>query len=1093
MASNSPESPSKKRKHSVNGLKRDQPLFTGRRPQRALQQPPEFFTDSLNTSYIPSPSPPKSPTYPNVRAKPRQTLGNGRSLGAAFKPTPRVNDENRPPSSSSSSDRRRLQRTLKPRPAQGGLGARSVAPEKPTRSPVRARTPTPPRGRSASFTSPPNPDSSPARGYAEAYQRINEEENLAHEDSIEDLEDIVEGYEPDQQDRSENLSPSRFRRLQRSKSPTPRKDSRMASPNGVVDADAPAVDDEEDAGHLSDNESGMENTENITDTSMDSGSSQYAKDLQRLGALKNGTKAFSKSRVGGKVGHTLDNLQRRNGSNESLGSSFSAGSLSNKGSDPSINVPKAWGRKAKPSRDWLARINSKSGRFTGDVPKRHSSGDQMIAENQQREWSEPIDQWIASAAEVPVPSSEDGPLNTGDSQGSTPTTAIPRPKSLDRRRQWEMNDDEFTGRSLQISESPPIRMRNATLDRMREREMENLEKRAVTTNRLGELREKSSGESLRRSKSNKSIESLQDERNTIQEPKADPVRRPSSSAARLADVQETHEDATPEDSIQEGGEPVPDTPVVIYKNNSHDGTISDQVNGKGSDDGKQLLRRPSHERKDSHDLLKRLARVTSESPSPTRHNAESTQSLKQPESNEQVDETPQPSRSATNVKTPVVTGAWVDQTLGETPKVLGPNANLKTPLVTGAWVDTPLPTGGRGPPMPTPSDQEEHKELNAGKVGAAELIHRLNPNTITSRPKLQSQAPLQYSGPPLGKSALEDILKDARSIKMDQPGPSQPRRESDSEEDPTLHLGESTIQSLEELIANDEDFSTLLAPTPPSPQTSDNPSSDPSPSSQAVSTSTATTRSSRITDLQSYTHLLSRLTTLGPSLRASKKRIETLERAVATVPTSANGNIIPPPEAANICNEAGSLHDFLFPCQTCGCPGSGGSSPNTRLDPTELENLLRLRESLTTITLPIPRLWHWDRQHPWRPRLTWLGLILFTAYGCYLVEDYARFKFCHPLYATHMVGYGVDIDAPKPPFVAFKVLARYTVVGRVVPFLRLLVSLVMSVVGWFVGFVFGGSEGSNGGVPTRVPVSRDARIPRPAWGPDLSLMDDEYL
>jgi len=1083
MATNSPESPSKKRKQPINGLKRDQPLFAGRRPQRALQQPPEFFTDSLNTSYIPSPSPPKSPTRQSLRAKPRQALGTGRSLAATPKAIPRVNDENRPPSSSSSSGRRRPPETLKPRPAQTNPGVKRHTPSKPALSPARTRTPTPPRGRLISITSPSNSESSPGRGYAEAYQRIVEEENLAQEDSIEDM-DEADGYDFSQHSESQVLDPSHLRRLQHSTSPISLKASRRASPRGTVEESAPVVGDNENVAHESDSESGVDYTENITETSVDSGSSQYAKDLQRLGALKNGSKAFSKARVGEKVGLTVENLQRQNGSNESLGSFLSAGSLSNRGSDPSINVPKAWGRKAKPGKDWLTRINSRSGRFTGDVPKRNSSGDQIVAENQQREWEVPIDQWIASAAEVPLPSSEERlPRTRESSQGPTPTTAVPRHSSLDRRRQWEVNDDDFTGRSLQMSESPPIRIRNAVLDRIRDREMQNLEKRAVTTNRLGELREKSSEESLRRTKSARSTEDSQHDDQSVPQGTVPPKRRASSPNQRT-ESQENHQAETPENSMHDEGEPVPDTPVVIYRNNSHGQVASDQRSrSRRPEDERPSSRRPSHEHKDSHDLLKRLARVTSESPSPTREHANTPQRSLQLKGDEPVEQTPQTSKSVINLKTPVITGAWVDQILEKTPQPSMPNANLKTPLITGAWVDTPLPTGGRGPPMPTPSDQEEQKELNSRKVGAADLIHRLSPNAITPRPKLQTQAPLKYSGPPLANSALEAIIKDARATNKGKAV--QPPADSDSEETPSLHLGDSTIQSLEDLIANDEDFSTLLAPPPPSPQTTP-PSTDPSPSSLALTTSTTTTRSSPPTDPQSYTHLLSRLTHLAPSLRASKNRLATLERAVSTVPPNRRTKTptTQAPGTQEECNEAGELHDFLFPCPRCNCPGS---SPPA----------LHSNSTTTALTLPIPRLWRWHRTD-WRPRLTWLGFFTIFAYMCYLAESYARFKFCHPLYARTMVGYGVDIDAPRPPFVAVKVLYRYTAVGTVVaPFwnvVRVLVKIVGGLVGWLVGFMFGDeTDGGGNGGRERMPVSRDVRIPRPSWGPDLRMMDDEYL
>ena len=46
-----------------------------------------------------------------------------------------------------------------------------------------------------------------------------------------------------------------------------------------------------------------------------------------------------------------------------------------------------------------------------------------------------------------------------------------------------------------------------------------------------------------------------------------------------------------------------------------------------------------------------------------------------------------------------------------------------------------------------------------------------------------------------------------------------------------------------------------------------------------------------------------------------------------------------------------------------------------------------------------------------------------------------------------------------------------------------------------MGFTFADDAGAGdeGWVGGAVPVSRDARIPRPAWGPDLSMLDDEYL
>ena len=54
---------------------------------------------------------------------------------------------------------------------------------------------------------------------------------------------------------------------------------------------------------------------------------------------------------------------------------------------------------------------------------------------------------------------------------------------------------------------------------------------------------------------------------------------------------------------------------------------------------------------------------------------------------------------------------------------------------------------------------------------------------------------------------------------------------------------------------------------------------------------------------------------------------------------------------------------------------------------------------------------------------------------------------------------------------------------------RVVVKVVAGLMGYLVGFAVGGTQQQQ----QRQPVSRDQRIPRPAWGPDLGMMDDEYL
>lgn len=686
--------------------------------------------------------------------------------------------------------------------------------------------------------------------------------------------------------------------------------------------------------------SDMVPTESDTHTSAGSGSSQYARDMQRLNnALKGSGQVFSKARLGPKAGLTTQKLRRSNGSIESLESAPSSGSLSLKGSDPSLNVPQAWGRKAKPGKDWLNRINSQSGKFTGDPPKRGLSGGQIIAESTKRSPRDLVDKWIA-AADVPLPESLSS-IN-GSPPESSPEKSVQRDTPLEEKPKWGLIEDEFTGRSLQVSESPPLRIRNTAHDSMRDREIEALEKSVVTTNRPGEDGEGVSNPQLLPYEIDKrSADASSPERVTNGKKDAQKQSRRSSST----------DEATPENSQEKLGEPIPDTPIVVFRKTS-------ASSARDSKDHVQTIDRPHHQqRAESHSLLKRLARVSSQSPSPARGQTEAIDKPEKQAGGCKVEQTPQPTGPKVYEKTPVVTGAWYEQTPGPTPGISEPKSVLKTPFVTGAWIETPLPTGGRGPPMPTPSDPEETLELGNNRLGAADLITKLN--TSSSRPKTLAHRPLKYTGPPLPKSALEEIINDAKSGKLNDTRP-----DLDSAEEPTLHLGESTIQSLEDLMANDTDYSTLLATS----QETSPPTSDPSPSSSDPLTKPQEADQ----DPQSYTQLLSRLTNLAPSIRASKRQLASLEQTVATTTTNPQQSTRP-----FECNEAGEFHDFIWPCPRCHCPG--------RLPPLNIHSDL-----MTTISIRVPRLWYWH-PHDWRPRLTRLGTLLFCIYAYCFAENWAQY------------------------------------------------------------------------------------------------------
>lgn len=962
------------------------------------QQPPDFLTDSINTSHIPSPSPTKQNTRPGIRARPRRVLGTPRSLAASFKASSEKNADYRPPSSASSSDHQSTPPLPNSRVAQINAHGYIISPGKPGEraTPSRKKTPSPARGRQISVVSPSSSASSPPRGLAEAYQRINDEELLAQEDSIDDeMGDYTYDY-PIQQT-SREADKARLQRIHSSASPISLRASRRASPRGRGEGPTPAGDqtrENQDHTNESDSESILSNLDNLTENS--GSSSQYAKDLHRVnGVLNNDAQAFRKARLGNKVGLTVENLKRRNESSGSSGNAPGGGSISSKGSDPSVNIPREWGRKARPGKDWLNRINGKSGKFTGDVSKEQNMLETILpkqdttrAVQETDDQAELLDDWVETGAEAPHVMDRDRSMEQNASSRNSTPTGSKRDMSMERVADWEINDDDFTGRSLQVSDSPPIRVRNSNVDRILEQEIDSLAKRAVTTNRLGELREMTSRESLRRKLHSRSAEDLS--QREVEKSREFPRQRRSSVKFPLKSIVEGKSNLS-EIVLADEGDPIPDSPIVVFRGSSDvtnmgagsESTVEDQSRGSS--------RRPSHDRQDSRDLLRKLSRATSESPTPTKE--------EQPKENvdDEAIKITIPAHLMPSMATEdnensklLVDGERKNgdnhsldaeaskRPIQQTPQQPRSNSSLKTPLVTGAWIDTPLPTGGTKLPLPTPADLDDEKEFTSDvaketrKVAATDLIRKLNPNILSARPNLQSQEPLKYTGPLIPKSALESIISAAKSNSKSQHSKSNPHANanSDSEEDPPLYLGESTIQSLEEIL-EDTDYSNLLAPSPPS---SPSPPATPAREESNDIKPLTPAEKSRLSDIQSYAHQISRLGNVGPSIRDAKRRLASLERALSTK-NSASGSKSSAMQGE--CDEAGEFHDFIWPCERCGCPA--------RRDLAFGQNAAN---NLTTISISVPNFWRWQNGD-WRPRLTWLGFITLVWLVWWVADDIA--------------------------------------------------------------------------------------------------------
>ncbi|MCJ1250246.1 hypothetical protein MMC30_007472 [Trapelia coarctata] len=1089
MSTNSPEPESRIPKPSRTSIaNRDKPLFAGRRPPSHLQQRPDFFTDSLNTSYAPSPSPARKPARPSAGANARSTPVNGKQPATAFRATPDGKNGNKSPLSGPSTNSRRQppQSRRSPTVQTSEQGSPSPAPLKPLPSRSATRTPSPARGRPQIDALSPTSEasaSSPPRGLAEAYQRIEDEEYLAsrEDDSVDDPS-YMDGsrsekagyiHQDHQQEPWGHGSPPSHKSSGRMSLREAFKEVTERGERHMSYETRPQSSDEDSTNFL---------PPNPEQDTFDRVLSQYDKDEQRLrGALGSDVQPFKKSRTRDRTGLTIENLHRKDASSRSGSSTRGSPSISSKGSDPSFNIPQGWGRKGRGNNTWLSRISQENGKFTGDKSNLRALS---TAAQDGKESSSQVVDWIAAAAEVPLPSVENDSLQTDStSRRSTPASHLKRQApsaSSDRIRRWEFLDDDFTARSLQISDSPPIRIRNGALDAIREREIESLEKSAVTTNRLGELKEKKSLERVRRRSPSLTAEAIVGE--TLAEAERESGRR-ASSRASLHPPPETEE-----------AEAHQNQPLVLEKSpesrpDRHDSdkpsTLTQEAKPDLALSSGRPSQRPSPERHDSRDLLRKLARATSASPgpgpSPTGPERDvGSQANARDATNEEVKK---PTVEATHAKvdgsseqdarktetSPDIERRPLSSTralVESTPEPKKPSAYLKTPLVTGAWIDTPLPTGGRGMPMPTPEATEDDEgpsfddEAVLVKLDSDGVVTESN---LIIRPERPPRLPLAETAPLLPKSALSAIIEKAKSNAKRQD------HESTEANDDTLLLDDSTIQSLEELLAGENDNkngnSTLLAP----PRSS-SPSSPPIPQHKSPERQPPTIPT-REQEVQSYNNLTSRLSKVGLSISDAKKGIASLERAVSTAPSKPSSALASGEE----CTEAGEFHDFIWPCERCGCRG--------RDDSIEWQSL----------RVWMPRLWTW-RKEDWMPRLTPVGTLSTIVWALLITSWVVDDMYSPPFFAYSMDGYGVDYTAPRAPFVLFKLLWRSPVSAPLQSLwfvVSVLVRLFSEIFGFGAGF-FGwvDGKGANG---QEAWTYGDAGAPAQSWGDDAAIGSDEYL
>lgn len=646
-----------------------------------------------------------------------------------------------------------------------------------------------------------------------------------------------------------------------------------------------------------------------------------------------------------KGGPTPEYVQRQAGSVTSSGDS--------RASDPPPNVPKSWGgRSRKP--EWLKR------RFAAEV--------EAFSEALKTGTTDTID-WSAIAVDIPLPSVEDTPLSHKSSRRSTPAADSARKNTkLDDIMRLEQEED-FSMTNL-ITSTPAIISRGTKLDEIRRLELENAISDAVDES----VYPTPPPEKAVRRRSSTS--------------KRDRVRsrspgRDGDMVASWSHPAEQEIVAQKRDDRHSTPKRLPnDAPQISSRNRPH---IVDNAASDMQLDLETNLQRPSPHREDSQDILRRLARAASNTPSPSRVagtaiNALSPKKNKQTRFNEQKegaapkfealssgDSAPkQPDSAAKPDENIASKGLPQSQevqlrdarrqplsevTLLENPPPKG--LEPKTPVVTGAWIETPKPTTNTSHrPQSDPPTTSTAKQDDESKSTKPE-------------PARPAAAPNDTMKPHLPSSALTAVLSTENG------------------------LGDSTITSLEDILGRppshlDEDTLTTLDLTTFVPKTP----------AEAL----------RYKELLTLRKMNAQLRATRDSIRDAKLGIGRVERAVHAADSAVVVGAGAEVGSAQQCKHCG--HHLLSP--------SPPTSPSlvSAHGHAELETA---NAPLIAIFISLKGIVWYVSPSTGRKRLTWLALLTIVFWAWFWAEFLACLVWCRPVYSRW--DGRVRPEAPEWPFV----------------------------------------------------------------------------
>ncbi|QDS75532.1 hypothetical protein FKW77_005320 [Venturia effusa] len=681
--------------------------------------------------------------------------------------------------------------------------------------------------------------------------------------------------------------------------------------------------------------------------------------------------AFRKARIHSRAGLTLENLERVAPSNETppaVPSHSSLGSLSSGLSDPPLNVPREWGRKGRRNNDWLRRIKMDSPKITerdGDIRE---------------------DGWAAAAERVPIPSLDDSPSSRRGSTRGTPTASLRRQREhVERDEEWDLSPDLNPASFI---ESTPMPVRNTALEEIRQRESEEaLNESSIYRTTTAYPTPPPGPPSPQRSELPASP-SLAD---TWSHPAEQDLAVPKRTERARSAVKSTTSVVTHTRTTFGNG---PSSPIALHKSALTLGVVDRAITPQA-----QISpQRPIHRREDSQDILRRLARASSNTPSPG--NASNRRMIQEgtpapvrnrPDSAPAVpaatipiqtslrSRSPEPSlprprsSSAMQIESALlVQGTREDkrvqketQQLEDTPLPLTRQLNPKTPVITGAWIDTPRPIISRpsslNQPAPSSSSHTSRPPSSPKVVESSERF--------ASPAKKAAQAAVQRAQ----RDDRDQAQPGSHSASASAPPPSFPPSALSAVIDEARHhhgtetdavLGDATIESLEDLISPHDDHSAQEEDTLDQLEL---PTGEPKTAAEK----------SRLAELMTLKSMNQKLKATKSSIRSVNHGIQGLQK------------------------------------QMHGSGDKGEEFQDKRVEvAVHFHSLSDLGQALRASL--------YTRDENVRIALGPLGLF-FSVFFSWLVTDHL---FCRPAYASSMSGFGVDPDAPEFPFALPTMLLR---------------------------------------------------------------------